>query len=118
MRRVVAGLIAVIALGAAAAVPGMAETKRATKQVGVYDDYFNPEEVKIHKGDRVKWVWDQFSVEDHNVTLKKGPGKKFHSPDKHYPTDPYVHRFKKRGRYKIWCTLHPQSMKMTVRVKR
>ena len=119
MRRV-ASIVALVLIGAAL-VGTPANADAATKKVGVFDDFFAPEDVKIHKGDSVKWVWDEFSVEDHNVTLKRGPAgvRKFHSKDQHYPTaDPYKHRFKKRGEYRLWCTLHPQSMKMTVTVKR
>jgi plastocyanin len=112
----IVALIAVAALGAATASSGAGLTK-ATKKVNVGDDFYAPTEVKIHKGDRVKWEWDEFSVHPHNVTLKKGPGKNFHSPDKFAPYE-YGHTFKKKGEYKIYCTIHSGSMTMTVRVKR
>jgi plastocyanin len=113
----IGALIVMAALGVATASSGAGLEKRATKKVSVGDDFYAPEFVKIHKGDRVKWVWDALSVHPHNVTLKKGPGKNFHSPDKFAPYD-YGHRFRKRGEYKIYCTIHSQSMNMTVRVKR
>jgi plastocyanin len=119
MRRL--ALLGALILTAAAMVAAVsASAGSTTKKVGVYDNYFDPVDVKIHKGDKVKWVWkEQFSSEHHNVTLKKGPDgvKKFHSQDLAYPAT-YKHKFTKKGKYKLWCTLHPQPMRMTVTVKR
>ena len=108
-------LIAVAALGAAA-ITGASAAK--TKKVEVGDNFFAPTSVRIHKGDSVKWVWRSDSSQPHNVTKKRGPGGNFASaPSATYPYT-YKHRFRKRGRYKVYCTIHPGTMKMTVRVRR
>jgi plastocyanin len=114
---VVLALIAVAAFGATA-ITGATAAKK-TKTVGVFDDYFSPELVKIRKGDKVKWVWDEFSTGFHDVTVIKKPRgtKKFHSKTTSAPYS-YRHRFTKRGRYKLICTVHSGSMRMTVRVRR
>jgi plastocyanin len=63
--------------------------------------------VKIKKGATVKWIWTDGSP--HNV---KGPGFTSKTVAKKGTT--YSHRFRKKGTFKIYCQVHPTSMKTKV----
>ncbi len=96
------------ALTAWLALPAAGLTK--TKHVRVGDDLaFHPHHLKIHKGTKVVWKWD--GGRTHNVTVITGPVK-FHSKD--MMTGTYKHLFKKKGTYKLICTIH--DFKMTIKV--
>jgi plastocyanin len=88
---------------------------RATKTVQVADDFFTPKRVKIHKNDRVRFEW--VGANEHTVTKAKGPGPFFDSGPEQGTGVLYSHKFKKRGDYKLICTLHA-DMGMRVEVKR
>ena len=73
MRRAKLG-IATAATVAFAAVVGVAgapaePAQRATPKVTVADDFFAPDAVKIKKGQKVNYVWDELNTNPHNVTL-------------------------------------------------
>jgi plastocyanin len=84
----------------------------ATKRVGVRkssgDWRFSPSSVSIRKGDTVRWSWR--GRDAHNV---KGPG--FQSRTARRLT--YSRRFSRAGRFRIVCTIHSNTQKMTVRVR-
>jgi|SRR5215208_5559851 plastocyanin len=63
--------------------------------------------VKIRKGGTVKWIWADGAP--HNV---KGPG--FASKTVARKGTTYSHKFGKRGTFKIYCQVHPTSMKTKV----
>ena len=84
----------------------------ATKSVGVKDDFFTKKSLTVSKGTRVKWKWQGSAP--HNVTVRKGP-KKFRSSTKSSGT--YSKKLRKRGTYRLVCTVHSPDMKMTLRVK-
>lgn len=104
-------LVAALAVAAAVAVPALA----ATKTVKVGDNYFvragKPPVVKVHKGTVVKWVWRGKIV--HNVKVTRGP-QHFQSPTKAKGT--FKRKLRKKGTYKIVCTIHP-GMEMTIKVR-
>jgi plastocyanin len=120
------GLIAavvVLALGAGAAAGGA--PAKATKQVeaggtGIPSNtYFDPQNVAIHKGDKVHWTFT--GDFDHDVYLTRGP----HGIDKskyrfgfRHPGDELTTGFRKRGDYKFICTVHSGTMHLKVTVKR
>ena len=138
MRRATA-LAAILAIGIAvpAATAGTTQVDRAgtTERVKVLDDYYSPVNLKIKKNDRVKYAWSDNNINTHNVTLAKGPkgvkrGCPKHGPDAYSPLISICNKsgsgaigikFKKkfdvRGTYDFVCTIHPDVMKMTVRVK-
>jgi plastocyanin len=98
-----------------------APAQRATvKKVNVADDYYAPTKLTIRKGQYVKWVWNAYNTNSHNVTLNKGPSGvnrgKFKSPTGTIGLH-FQKQFKKPGTYKFLCTLHRTVMKMTVVVK-
>jgi plastocyanin len=63
--------------------------------------------VKIRKGGTVKWIWADGAP--HNV---KGPG--FTSKTVSGKGKSYSHKFGKKGTFKIYCQVHPSSMKTKV----
>jgi plastocyanin len=91
----VAVAIPVGALGSASA--------SSTHTVRLHEIEFHPATLRIHRGDKVKWVW-QDQVE-HNVTFRG-----FHSRTQ--VTGAYTVRFTKAGTYNYHCTIHfEQGMK-------
>jgi plastocyanin len=118
---IVAALVA-LAVGALAAT-GVANPLGKGSQpekVKVLDDFFKPTNVKIKKNKKVTWKWGQ-DFNTHNVTLKKGPKgvkkSKFTSQTSSVEGFKFTKKFKKPGKYNFYCTIHPDVMKMTVKVK-
>ena len=95
---VLAGLLGALVVAAPAL------SKR--KSIEVDDNYF------VHKGDKVEWEWE--GSNPHNVTVTKGPVK-FHS--KTQSSGSFEKTLKKRGTYKIICTVHAPKMRMTLKVQ-
>lgn len=114
-----AAAVAALSLGAVA--PGSLARATKPKVVKVKDNFYTPDSVRIKKGSKVKWDWTP-TFNQHNVTLKKGPRgvdkSKFRSQTTNDPTFYFIKRFKKVGKYQFYCTIHPDVMKMTVRVHR
>jgi plastocyanin len=123
-RRSIPVALAAIAMIAVAAgpVPVGARTAEQAKskptKVKVRDDFYAPDEVTIKKKEKVKWVWGNANIDAHDVKLKKGPqgAKNFRSLTASIGYS-FTHKFKKKGLYDIYCTLHPTVMEMTVDVK-
>ncbi len=53
----------------------------------------------------------------HNVTYQDGPGRSFASKTTSDAGVNFTHKFKKRGLYSLHCTIHPDQMKLSVRVR-
>ncbi|HKH15458.1 MAG TPA: plastocyanin/azurin family copper-binding protein [Solirubrobacterales bacterium] len=119
-------LVAVAALAVSAmAVAGLASPlgKAASpKIVKVKDDFYKPDKVRVKKRGKVRWKWTDGLQEVHNVTLLKGPSgvkkSKFRSQTTSSPDYRFTKRFKKVGKYKFYCTIHPDVMRMKVVVHR
>jgi plastocyanin len=94
---------------------GVAPAAAATKNVKVGDYYYvrsgNPPTVKVRKGTVVKWNFR--GRESHNVVVARGP-RHFQSALKR--TGSFKRKMKKRGTYKIVCSIHPPDMRMTLKV--
>jgi plastocyanin len=106
-------LIAVIPAVAGGHTPSSAKTY--TVKVG--DDFFSPTKRTIHKRDIVKWVWvgengkAGQTINEHTVVESKD---RFQSATKTEGT--FKFRFKKAGKFTIYCAEHTDKMKLTVRV--
>lgn len=96
----------------------------ATVKVG--DDYYTPTSVKFtagNKGKRVKFKWNSMNTGSHNVILKKGPASLSKKEKKSFKSATgaigvrFKPIFKKKGTYNFVCTVHPDVMKLTVKVK-
>jgi plastocyanin len=118
-------LVATVAFAAVASGAAGAPTepaKRATPKVTVADDFFAPDFVKVKKGKKVKWVWDDLNSNPHNVTLTspkpKGVKKKDFKSRTGAVNIDFAPKFKKPGKYGFVCTIHRTVMKMTVQVKK
>jgi plastocyanin len=83
----------------------------ATKNVKVRDDSFKPKTVTVAKGTTVKWNW--VGSHSHNVTVTKGP---VHFQSALKRSGSFKRMMKKRGTYKIICTIHAPDMRMTLKV--
>jgi plastocyanin len=128
-------LAAGIAVPAASAGTGSADRSGTTEKVKVADDYYSPTKLTIKKNDKIKFAWLDANTNTHNVTLQKGPkGVKRGCPTKgkNAYSDlisicnksgsgaigiKFKKKFDKKGTYDFVCTIHPEVMTMTVRVK-
>ena len=121
-----AALAAAVGAGAAAhgggaqAAPATTAAYK-TKIVKMDDNYYSPAKLKIHKGQRVQWVWPNDVGDTHDVKVRKAPkgAKKFTSPG--YATGakwprPKGKVFKVKGTYSLYCTYHETEMTMTIKV--
>jgi plastocyanin len=96
-------VVAIGGLGGSASGGAKAPSKAKVKAV---DFAFVDDTVKIRKGGKVTW---KFVEGRHNV---KGDGWK--SPTQ--SSGKYSRKFKKVGKFKYRCTLHPPNMKGVVKV--
>lgn len=112
-------LAAVLMVGASAApaddvtASGGAK-KKAKVQVG--NNFFSPENVKLKRKGKITFKWDGGGA-PHDVTKLKGPGGSFGSDTTSQSGFKYKKKFKKKGKYTLYCTIHPSSMVMKVKVK-
>jgi plastocyanin len=101
------------ALAAAVAVP---TANAATRTVRLGDNWFVRESgstrVTVDRGTRVRWRWT--GRNPHNVVVRRGPVR-FESAIKRSGT--YRKRARRRGTYRIVCTIHQPAMRMTLVVR-
>jgi plastocyanin len=109
MRKVALSLVAAVALFVPLA-------QAAPVEVLVKDNFFKPERVKVRKGGKVVWRWK--GSNPHNVALKK-PGSRRVARRSALKVDgKFTHRFRRVGKWRAICEVHPRSMRMRVVVKR
>jgi plastocyanin len=108
MRTLVIGLILALAVAAPAAAK--------TRNVKIGDDYYvragSPPTVTVAKGDTVKWNWR--GNRQHNVVVRSGPAS-FQSALKR--SGSYSRKMRRKGTYKIVCSIHAPDMAMTLKVR-
>ena len=123
MRKLIAALtvVAVPVAGFAAAGASASDdppvTKAATRTVELGDNFFKPKSMTVRKNTILKFVWgpnNEGTVVEHNVTGVKG-NKFTNGEDTTRPDAPYRKRITRTT--SIVCTIHPTTMKMTVKVK-
>jgi plastocyanin len=108
---------ATITTAAAVAVLVVPGTEAATtKTVRVVDDAFSPKTLTVKAGTKVTFVWSG-TMTQHDVTVRKAPKnvKMVHS--KAMKSGSWSTTFRKKGTYKIVCTIHESFMTMTVKVR-
>ena len=122
-----AAAAAVVAAGVALPSSGTADEpaaelgKRKAPTVRVADDFFSPRSVTVKPRTKVKFKWSEGNSNPHNVTLTKGPkkAKKGDFQSKTATTGmKFAPKFVKKGSYDFICTIHPGTMKATVKVKK
>jgi plastocyanin len=110
---------AALALAGAAlvAAPATAAAPKP-KTVKIADNYYLPAKLKVKPRTRVVWRWPAEAGDVHDVKLKSAPKgvKRFHSQPASAGYS-FKRTLKKRGRYRIVCTLH-EEMAMTITVRR
>ena len=99
-----ASLLVLGAFGAAAGAKG--------PTIKLLSSSFSPDEKSISKGTKVKFKWVEGK---HNVVKAKGPGGDFSSGTTSEPGVNFTKKFKKRGDYKLICTIH-EDMKVKLHV--
>jgi plastocyanin len=92
------------AVGTSTAAAGTSPT------VKVADDHFKPGKVTVTKNSTVVWTWK--GKHRHSVTEI---ADKFGSKVKRKGS--YKHKFAKKGKFTIYCKVHPIDMRMKVVVK-
>jgi plastocyanin len=120
MRRLLLLLTAAAtALALAVALPASGHHRPAkTITVKTGDDFFSPTSKTIHKRDIIKWVWvgadgkPGETINEHTIVEAKD---RFSSKAKTSGT--YKVRFKSAGKFTVYCGEHPETMKLTVKVK-
>lgn len=113
------GLAALAAAGLTLAVAPAQAGKTVKRTVKVEDYYFSPEKMTIRKSTIVVWKWPAAGGDGHDVVLTKGPkGVKKFASDVFFADEAYRKRLTVPGRYSILCSLHPETMKQTITVKR
>jgi plastocyanin len=104
-------LLIALLLTAVAAAPATA----ATRTVRIGDDWFvregDPTTVTVAKGTVVRWRWT--GRDDHNVVVRSGP-RRFRSDL--MDSGSYRKKLRRRGTYRIVCSIHEPDMRMTLRV--
>jgi plastocyanin len=110
--RVALALVAALTVGATlTGVAGAGGSKRVT----VGDNFFSPERLDVGKGTKVRFKWVD-TREKHNIVKVKGPGRDFSSETTASSGFTYSKRFRKAGRYKIICSIHPDDMVFRIKV--
>jgi plastocyanin len=83
-------------------------------RIRVRNFYFSRRNVLVRRGTRLRWDIKASGGELHNVTLASGP-RGFASRNR--SKGKFLYRFRKRGKYRIFCALHPVSMTEVVTVR-
>jgi plastocyanin len=123
VRRLASAAAALIAVAFGALATSASPSAKAAKPkvVKVKDDFYTPDRVRVRKGGNVRWKWTPV-FNNHDVTLLKGPDgvrkSDFRSQTTSSPDYRFTKRFKKAGKYRFYCTVHPDVMRMKVVVRR
>jgi plastocyanin len=115
MRKTVSILLAFALLGGLMAGTTVAPAAKKKAKVTVGNNFFKPKKMAVKRGTKVRFRWTGGGL--HNVTKRKGPGGKFRSKTTSSAGVHFRKKFKKRGKYRLVCTIHPSAMKMTLRVR-
>lgn len=110
----VAALLGTALLGVGLLVPPSAPAQTTTIRLG--DNFFNPSFKRVKRGTLVRFRW--VGRNRHNVVKRSGPGRHFASRTTRKRGINYQRRFRKAGRYRIYCTVHPRRMNLTLRARR
>jgi plastocyanin len=107
--------VAVMAAGAAFLLAGAAAEARKRPTVLVGSNFYAPSFKSVKTGAKVRFKWEGGGFEVHDVNVKKGPTK-FRSPLQAGGT--YTSKKLKAGKYVLFCSQHPEEMRMSFKVKR
>jgi plastocyanin len=95
--------------------PGPTLALKSGASVDVKNFFFSRPNISVKRGARLNWLFKSEDGELHNVTLANGP-RGFASKNQSTNAK-FSYKFTKRGKYQIFCGLHPVAMTETVTVK-
>ncbi|MEX2194935.1 MAG: hypothetical protein WD844_06590 [Thermoleophilaceae bacterium] len=104
------GLAAMLGGGQGAAAGGPEADAARTRSVTVGDDFFRPRRITVSRRDTVRFVWRR-TRHLHNVTARGRDSRTTRRRG-------YVFRRRFSRTTRLVCTVHPDTMRMTVRVRR
>ena len=113
--RRLAAPVAVMAAGAAVAAAGPAEAKRKPPTVTGGSNFDAAPFKSVKAGTKVRFKWERGGFDVHDVNVEKGPTK-FRSPLQAGGT--FTSKKLKAGRYVLFCSQHPEEMRMSLKVKK
>ena len=93
--------------------PGKTVKLKTGSKINVRDFFFSRPNVVVRRGSKLNWLF-RSKQDVHNVTLASGP-RGFGSPNR--AKGKFSYRFKAKGKYRIFCALHPVAMTEVVTVK-
>jgi plastocyanin len=114
MARRLIGPAAIVAAGLAFLVSGSAEARKLPT-VTVGSNFYAAQFKTVKAGSKVRFKWEGGGFDVHDVNVEKGPTK-FRSPLQAGGT--YTTRKLKAGRYVLFCSQHPEEMRLSFKVKR
>jgi plastocyanin len=82
----------------------------ATTSTSLKDDKFTKSRLVVKKGDVVKWTWK--TKNPHTVSDYKGRWS-----SKVAKRLTYRHKFRRRGKFTVYCKVHPVEMRQRIIVK-
>lgn len=88
----------------------------APTKVLVRDNFFKPKKVKIKKGSKVRWRWR--GSNPHNVALRKPGSRKVVKRSALKTSGRFTYRFRRAGKWRAVCDVHPTTMRMRIIVRR
>jgi plastocyanin len=113
--RRLAGPAAIAAAGLAFLAGGpQAEAKKKPPTVTVGSNFYAAGFKSVTAGSKVRFRWEGGGFEVHDVNVEKGPAK-FRSPLQAGGT--YTTKKLKAGKYVLFCSQHPEEMRLTLKVK-
>ncbi len=91
--------------------------QRKTVKVGDY--FFAPARLTVNRGSRITWTWLDENIDLHDVKLTRAPAGVRKWKSELAATD-YTYRrtLRRPGRYRVICTLHPETMVQRITVRR
>jgi plastocyanin len=100
-------LILAASIAAVCAVPALAA---ATKTTTLQDDFFTKPKLSIKRNTTVIWTWK--TDEKHTVTEISGKWGSKETKDGRFK-----HKFAKKGKFTVYCLVHPTVMRQRITVK-
>ena len=83
----------------------------ATKTTSLKDDFFTKSKLTVSKGTTVVWKWK--TDDEHTVTEVHGRWGSMKPKTK----GTVKHKFTKRGKFTVYCLVHPTIMRQKITVK-
>lgn len=113
-RRKTIGSIAVVALVAAVATPGVLARGEPEATITVGNNFLSPSKKTISQGTKLEFRWA--GGVRHHIVKSEGPGAEIHSPATSEKGVNLARTFNKRGTYRFVCTIHPTEMHLKLTV--